>query len=229
MALYVDQIFVKFPHKSFPVINVKPYYRIIHDLCTLLYNNASTLTTNIGRFNHGHIWIVMQDTLYATISPVPYAVPMDLGGIATFTLPATAAQRLQLQDKHSESCSIHDKHHNMNLSLKTMVLNAVDNTYVFVLHNAFIVYMGLLTKYIMNHLMDRCGQITASDINMKKASFQEPLDTSHIIGFLFGIIDYGVRYASKFNTPSTLAKLIKWHITLLACMGYNQMLENIGI
>ena len=79
MALYFDQIIVKFPDKSFPVINVKPYYHIIYDLWTLLYNNSSILNTTFDKVNHGHIWIVIQDTLYATISPVTYIVPVGLG------------------------------------------------------------------------------------------------------------------------------------------------------
>ena len=56
----------------------------------------------------------------------------------------------------------------MDESLKTMVLKAVDSTYVFCLHNVFTGYMESSTKYIMNHLMTRYGQIKAADIKDNK-------------------------------------------------------------
>ena len=56
----------------------------------------------------------------------------------------------------------------MDESLKTMVLKAVDSTYVFCLHNVFTGYMGSKTKYIINHLMTRYRQIKAAYIEDKK-------------------------------------------------------------
>ena len=34
-------------------------------------------------------------------------------------------------------------------------------------------YMGLLTKYIMNHMVDQYRQITAEEIEMKKNAFKD--------------------------------------------------------
>ena len=67
MALSVDQIIAKFLHKYLLMINGEPYNKSIHNICILLYGNASTLTTILGGGNHGHISIFVQDTLYRTI------------------------------------------------------------------------------------------------------------------------------------------------------------------
>ena len=92
--------------------------------------------------NHGHIEIVMRENLYLKISTTLYITPVDLGGIVTVPLQATTAKLSQLQDKHTESRHIHNNNHNMDLDLTTMVLDTVNNTYVFALHNFFIGSMG---------------------------------------------------------------------------------------
>ena len=56
----------------------------------------------------------------------------------------------------------------MDAALNTMVLEAVCGTYIFALHNVFTGYMESSTKYIMNHLMTRYGQIKAADIKDNK-------------------------------------------------------------
>ena len=99
---------------------------------------------------------------------------MEPGGTATVPLKATTAQRSHIQDKHTESRSIYDIHHNMDAALNTMVIEEINNTCVFTLHNVLKGYMGSSTKDIINHLMDRCGRITEADIKINKNPLNNP-------------------------------------------------------
>ena len=65
MALTVDQIAAKFPHKVFPMIEGEPNYQRNHEMWNLLYGNASTLKTTLDGGKHGHNAIFTRDTLYA--------------------------------------------------------------------------------------------------------------------------------------------------------------------
>ena len=56
-----------------------------------LHGNNSALETTIVRVNNLHIRLIMPDTLYATISPMTYAVPDDLGLTTTVSLKATTS------------------------------------------------------------------------------------------------------------------------------------------
>ena len=93
---------------------------------------------------------------------------MDLGGTATPPLQATTVHHSQLRDRHAEELHIHDNHHNIDTSIKTMALKAVNSTYIFTLHNVSTGYMGSSTKDTMDNLMSRCGHIMAADIKIKK-------------------------------------------------------------
>ena len=62
----------------------------------------------------------------------------------------------------------------MDNSLKTMVIEAVNNTYVFALYNVFTGYMGSSTQEIMNHIMALYWRITAVDTKIKKKTSKKP-------------------------------------------------------
>ena len=100
-ALSTDQIIAKFPHTNLPVNEVKPYYQSIHDILTLLYGNAYTLTTKFGEVNNEHIELVMRDTLCRAISAMAYETHMNPGRTDTVPLQATTAHRLQLLYEHT--------------------------------------------------------------------------------------------------------------------------------
>ena len=84
----------------------------------------------------------MRDTLYATIYPIPSNMPVDPGVTSQVPPQATTVVCLKLLDEHLEDCRIHNNHQNMDAALKTMVLKAVDITYIFALHNVITGCMG---------------------------------------------------------------------------------------
>ena len=53
-----------------------------------------------------------------------------------------------------------------------MLLEALDRTYIFSLHNVFMGYMGSLTKDTTNHLMTRYIRITEAYTEERNKSLQ---------------------------------------------------------
>ena len=94
------------------------------------------------------------------------------GGKDTVPLQSNIAQFLQLRDEHTKARHIHDNHHNMDVDLKKMVLEAVNLTYMFLIHNVFTGYMGSFMMDIIIHMEARYRFITATDIKMRKKSLQ---------------------------------------------------------
>ena len=137
MEIIMDQIIAKISHKILPIIKGEPSYQRIHNFWTLLYSKAYNILTRLVGGNHGHIRFFMQDTVYVTISPKTYNIPVDLGGTAQVRGAETTEVCLQLQDNHAESCHIHENHNNMDTELNTMLLEVEDSMYVFALHNDF--------------------------------------------------------------------------------------------
>ena len=61
----------------------------------------------------------------------------------------------------------------------------------------------------MNHPLDQYGQITVSDIKMKKKSLQESLDTSQPINVFFKLVYDGFQYASDVSMLYTPAQVLQ--------------------
>ena len=74
----------KFTAKHLPKHDGEPMCEIINKLMQLLYANAATLPTTLGGGRHGHIGIIMQPTLYTTLSTVAYNTPTDPGPLPVF-------------------------------------------------------------------------------------------------------------------------------------------------
>ena len=63
-----EEIILKFLVKHLQKHDGEPTYEIIIQWMQLLYANAATLPTTLEGRRHGHIGMIMQPTLYATLS-----------------------------------------------------------------------------------------------------------------------------------------------------------------
>ena len=75
---------------------------------------------------------------------------------------------------------------------KTQFLDAVEEPYVSKLRNRYTGYMGVTTQDLLDHLMDRYGNITAADLKANESRINEALDNSRTSNVLFQRIDDAV-------------------------------------
>ena len=80
----VEEIISKFTVKHPPNHDGEPTYKIINKWMQLVYANAATLPTTLGGGRHGHLGMIIQPTLYATVSSVAYNTPTDPGPLPVF-------------------------------------------------------------------------------------------------------------------------------------------------
>ena len=88
----------------------------------------------------------------------------------------------------------------MDDALKTQLLDAVENPYVSELHNRYTGYMGVTTRDLLDHLMDRYGNITAVDLKANEARINKALDNPRPIDIFFQRINDSVQYANDGKT-----------------------------
>ena len=161
----IDDIVAKFPTKILPPITGGPYYDCISQLNQLMYGNAATLLTTLGGGAHGRSGLIIKATLYVTLAATAYVTPNEPPRTPDVPTTMTSASRQQLQDQHVEEHRIFTNHVNMYDALKTQFLDAVEEPYVSELRDRYTRYMGVTTKDMLDHYMDRYGNITAADLN----------------------------------------------------------------
>eukprot|EP00957_Ditylum_brightwellii_P193677 14748694-Ditylum_brightwellii.AAC.1 len=70
-----DKIKAKFPHPSLQRAEGEPDYAAINTSMQQLYKNAATISSSLGGGVHGHIRLVMEPTLYSSLSATAYNAP----------------------------------------------------------------------------------------------------------------------------------------------------------
>eukprot|EP00957_Ditylum_brightwellii_P082580 6279099-Ditylum_brightwellii.AAC.1 len=70
-----DKIKAKFLHPTLQWVEGKPDYAAINAIMQQLYENAATISSSLEGGAHGHIGLVMEQTLYASLSATAYNPP----------------------------------------------------------------------------------------------------------------------------------------------------------
>jgi len=142
---------------------------------------------------HGHIGLIMEAALYRT----PYATPVDPGPIPMFTAGLSGLARQQITNEFEESKRIFLNHHIMDLAIKALIIVAVDSVYLEEKRDRYNGFLAVTARDIMNHLLQRYGKITASDLMASKRKMGEIFDPLVSIDLYFKRIDECVQFATE--------------------------------
>jgi hypothetical protein len=175
----------------------------------LLYGNAATLTTTMGGGRNGHTGIIMPAPLYPTLSDIPYVVPPDPGPVPIHANNANSATRETDRINHKAAQKLYDNHTNMNDALKTQIIDAVADTYLGALRNGYTGYMRVTPRDLLDHLLERYGRITASDIANCRTKMEAPMDVTQPIDIYFQTIDDCVQFATDGQVPFTPTQVVQ--------------------
>ena len=216
----MENIVAKFPHKILPSINDEPDYETIHQMFQCLYGNAASLPTRRAGGQHGHIGLIMNANLYATLSAEAYTIPPVPGATPAFPANTSAATIDNRLRAYAITCADHNNHQNMDAALKTQIIETVDDDYLCEVKHRYTGYMGVSTRDLMDHLIDRYGKITPADIALNKVKMEEPLDPSQSIALFFRRIDDCVQYAADGLVPYTPEQILQTTYNQINASGY---------
>ena len=147
--------------KNFPIIPGEPDYDSINTMVQFLCRNSASLPTTLGGGQHGHIRSIMTHLLYATMAPNnAYTAPIDPGLLPPMAANLAVVTRETQKTAHEEARRIYENHTNMDDALKAQLVNSVYDTYLCEVRNKYTGYLGITTRDLANHLLDRYGKIT---------------------------------------------------------------------
>jgi len=219
-VLSVDDIIAKFPSKTIPTIQGEPDYASISNMVQLMYGNAASLPTTLGGGQHGHVGLIMTPILYATLSQVPYTNPADPGTTPNHPNNPTSALRETQRLHHQEERRIYENHQNMDDALKAQVIDTINDTYLCELRNKYTGYLGISTRDLFDHLLDRYGKITPADIEDCKRRMNDPIDATQPIDVYFQKVDDCVQYAADGQVAFTPDQILQTAYHAVSTSGY---------
>ncbi len=66
----------------------------------------------------------------------------------------------------------------MDDALKAQLVDAINDPYLSEMHSKYTGYLGVTTRDLIDHLLDRYGKITPANIEACKKRMNEPLDST---------------------------------------------------
>eukprot|EP00957_Ditylum_brightwellii_P155405 11829925-Ditylum_brightwellii.AAC.1 len=128
MPYKADDMKARFPNKSMTRFDGEPNYDSINTLCLQLYCNTGAIPTGLGGGQHGHINLVMDPTLYTTLSATVYLAPTAPNHTPPGTF--TAVEREEDEKIYLKAKEEYDDHNTMQELLKAQIQKAVDDVYI---------------------------------------------------------------------------------------------------
>eukprot|EP00957_Ditylum_brightwellii_P180111 13720194-Ditylum_brightwellii.AAC.1 len=172
-----------------------------------LYENAATISLSLGGGAHGHIGLVMEPTLYASLSATAYALPT---APTRATLPDNALlqARYDKDNCYKKELDTYKNHIVMDDVLKKKIQEAVVNVYICQLQHKYSAYFGVTARDVLDHLMDRYGQIKPANLVANGDRYNQPMDIPQLIDAYFAHINDCIQYASDGKTPYTSKQIL---------------------
>ena len=94
-----------------------------------------------------------------------------------------------------------------------VILDTIEDTYILCeLHNKYNQYLGVTTRDLLDHLIDRYGKITTADLEVNKACMNEPVNpTQTMSSSSESTVAFSMLTTARF--PSLLSRSYKYYLS----------------
>ena len=125
----VDYAASYFKHKTPTPIQGAPTNKTLKQIKQELWENASSIESDLGGGDHGYLGLVLTDAKYATVTATPFVPPTYP---ATLTIPTGTDQvrALNLREIHKDAKSAYYKCKNVEKALQRHVQDVIEEKYL---------------------------------------------------------------------------------------------------
>lgn len=220
MVSLEDSILAKFPHKSLTAVTGEPEYKQLRTLRSQAYGNVSAVPSPYGGGAHGHLGAVMPDANYFQKTGHHFIIPADPGDYdLTIANNATNAIRGRMEAAHTATKLAFDTCAAVQLAIKNLLINAVELTYLDELNDDDHGFLLSTPENIIDHLMDRYGEISEWMITENKNAMDEGLDVTLPFATYTKRIEKCMQLAIDAGTPYTDAQIVQIGVVAITKTG----------
>ena len=204
----IDYRSIYFAFPNLDPINGEPDADILIKLKNQLKANASSVPSNLGGGNHGHLGLVVTPQTYAMVSNVPFDQPVHPG---TLVIPAgtTGPMATVLREQHIENVRLFREVVGVEKALKQQILKAIEQDWLLAITDRHTQSLSGTVAQILEFLFETYGLVSTAMLENKEEALKgldyhprQPVD------LVFNTIEDLVEYAEMANTPFSQAQII---------------------
>ena len=199
-------IYFAFPNIS--PINGEPDADILIKFKNQLKANASSVPSNLGGGNHGHLGLVLSPQTYAMVSNIPFDYPAHPGPLA---IPpgTTGPMATVLREQHIENVRHFREVTGIEKALKQQILKAIEQEWLLAITDRHTQSLTGTVAQILEFLFDTYGYVSTAMLEKKEENLRD-LDyhPRQPVDILFNTVEDLVDYAQMAHTPYTQSQVI---------------------
>jgi hypothetical protein len=231
----VEDVMASFPRPVLPTVQGEPDYQTIHATRKFLQANSRAIDTHLGGGTLGHLGLVISDSSYAMISPTTAADPTlwtspQAPGRAPANTDGTAAHISAARHIWEEDVQTYRTCTSVQQALKKQIISVFEPMYLEILKENMVGYANISAIYMLDHLFETYGNITAADLEINFEHMRRSWDPQEPVESLFKQIqdcaDYSEEGGVLIGHPQQInvgyAKIFSTGHFMSACRRWNE-------
>jgi hypothetical protein len=219
MPSTLDRITESFPHPTIPPIVGQPTYETLSEVHLKLNTNAASVQSHLGNGQLGLLFLTVTPAVYNTQSAVVFTPPTNPGANPIMPPGSTGAQIADLRRQHDIATDFYREYTATDKALKTLLIGAVDETFLRSLRDKYIGYANVTTLQMLTHLYAAYAQISETDLQANDEQMKSDYDVNQPIEVLIDQIDDAVDLAAAASNPYTPEQVVTIAYTLVFKTG----------
>jgi hypothetical protein len=230
----IEDVIASFPHLVLPTVQGVLDYQTIHAIRKFLQANSRAIDTHLGGGTLGGLGLIISDTSYAMIDPAKVAGPTlwtspQAPGRAPANMDGMAAQISAARHIWEEDVQTYWMCTTVQQALKKQIISVFGPMYLDILSDNMVVYGNISARYMLDHVFETYGNITAVDLEINFDHMRRAWDPQQSVESLFKQIqdcaDYyeaggvlighpqqiNVGYAKIFATSHFMSACRRWN------------------
>jgi hypothetical protein len=196
----IDYCSIFFANPNLTPIQGEPDADALITLKNQLKANASSVPSNLGGGNHGHLGLVLSPATYALVSNTPFVTPAHPGVLA---IPngTTAAMSTVLKDQHTERMRLFREVTGVEKALKQQIIKALDKEWLLAIADHNTQSLSGTVAQILEHLFETYGYVSQAMLEKKEEALKN-LDyhPRHPVDLVFNAVEDLADYADMATT-----------------------------
>jgi hypothetical protein len=201
-----EDVLASFPHPVLATVEGEPDYQSIHATRKFLQANSRAIDTHLGGGTLGHLGLIILDASYDMIAlttdsgPTLWTTPQAPGRAPAKT-DGTAAQISTARHIWEEDVQTYRTCTSVQQASKKQIISVFEPIYLDILNENMVGYVNISARYMLDHLFETYGNITAVDLEINFEHMRRAWDPQQPVESLFKKIQDCADYSEAGGSP----------------------------
>ena len=159
-----EKVVQSFPHPTIQPILGQPTYETLAEVHLKLNTNAASILLHRGNRQLGLLFLTITPEIYNTQSNIVFVSPVNPVPSTVIPQGLTASQISYSCRKYDVDSDLYTKYDMTDKYLKSLLISAVDETYIQSLRDKYIGYTKIITKEMLAQLYLAYTKISDGDL-----------------------------------------------------------------